>query len=102
MPLLGGVKGHKMAEEDDNEKELKAYLRDGVLSESAKKMLSTLTAREAKILRLKFGIDVDDEPNLEALKRQFDVTRQRIREIEEKALRRLRESGPDDDDPGAA
>ena len=60
-----------------------------------------LTAREAKVLRTKFGVNLENAPNLEDIAKQFDVTRERIREIEEKALKKLREQDGGDD-PSAA
>ncbi|WP_162071044.1 sigma-70 family RNA polymerase sigma factor [Burkholderia sp. THE68] len=54
------------------------------------KALATLTSREAKILRLRFGFDCSSEHTLEQLGQMFDVTRERIRQLESKALRRLR------------
>ena len=49
-----------------------------------------LTAREAKVLRMRFGIDMNTDNTLEEVGKQFDVTRERIRQIEAKALRKLR------------
>jgi RNA polymerase primary sigma factor len=53
-------------------------------------MLDDLTPREAKVLRMRFGIDMSSDHTLEEVGRQFDVTRERIRQIEAKALRKLR------------
>ncbi len=53
-------------------------------------ILSTLTPREAKVLRMRFGIDMNTDHTLEEVGKQFDVTRERIRQIEAKALRKLR------------
>ncbi|XBC38235.1 MAG: RNA polymerase sigma factor RpoD [Buchnera aphidicola (Floraphis choui)] len=53
-------------------------------------VLSGLTAREAKVLRMRFGIDMNTDHTLEEVGKQFDVTRERIRQIEAKALRKLR------------
>ena len=50
-------------------------------------MLSQLTPREAKVLRMRFGIDMNTDHTLEEVGKQFDVTRERIRQIEAKALR---------------
>lgn len=61
------------------------------LRESTIKVLTNLTAREAKVLRSRFGIDLSKDSNLEDIGRQFDVTRKRIKEIEEKALKKLRD-----------
>ena len=60
------------------------------LNESTRDILSTLTAREAKVLRMRFGIDMNTDHTLEEVGKQFDVTRERIRQIEAKALRKLR------------
>ena len=60
------------------------------LKESVSKMLSTLTPREAKVLRMRFGIEMNTDHTLEEVGKQFDVTRERIRQIEAKALRKLR------------
>lgn len=60
------------------------------LSEATKNVLSGLTAREAKVLRMRFGIDMNTDHTLEEVGKQFDVTRERIRQIEAKALRKLR------------
>ena len=50
----------------------------------------TLTTREAKVLRMRFGIEMNTDHTLEEVGKQFDVTRERIRQIEAKALRKLR------------
>ncbi len=60
------------------------------LSEATRGVLSGLTAREAKVLRMRFGIDMNTDHTLEEVGKQFDVTRERIRQIEAKALRKLR------------
>jgi RNA polymerase primary sigma factor len=60
------------------------------LTEATKDMLAGLTAREAKVLRMRFGIDMNTDHTLEEVGKQFDVTRERIRQIEAKALRKLR------------
>jgi len=60
------------------------------LSESVQKVLSSLTPREAKVLRMRFGINMNTDHTLEEVGKQFDVTRERIRQIEAKALRKLR------------
>ena len=60
------------------------------LKESTRNVLSGLTAREAKVLRMRFGIDMNTDHTLEEVGKQFDVTRERIRQIEAKALRKLR------------
>ncbi|OZA95800.1 MAG: hypothetical protein B7X52_06505, partial [Thiotrichales bacterium 34-46-19] len=60
------------------------------LSEAVELMLSTLSPREAKVLRMRFGIQMNTDHTLEEVGKQFDVTRERIRQIEAKALRKLR------------
>jgi RNA polymerase primary sigma factor len=60
------------------------------LREATKSVLGGLTAREAKVLRMRFGIDMNTDHTLEEVGKQFDVTRERIRQIEAKALRKLR------------
>jgi RNA polymerase primary sigma factor len=60
------------------------------LHEATRGVLSGLTAREAKVLRMRFGIDMNTDHTLEEVGKQFDVTRERIRQIEAKALRKLR------------
>jgi len=60
------------------------------LREATRGVLSGLTAREAKVLRMRFGIDMNTDHTLEEVGKQFDVTRERIRQIEAKALRKLR------------
>ncbi|MBA2653792.1 MAG: RNA polymerase sigma factor RpoD [Gammaproteobacteria bacterium] len=60
------------------------------LREATKTVLSSLTPREAKVLRMRFGIDMNTDHTLEEVGKQFDVTRERIRQIEAKALRKLR------------
>jgi RNA polymerase primary sigma factor len=60
------------------------------LQEATTDVLAGLTAREAKVLRMRFGIDMNTDHTLEEVGKQFDVTRERIRQIEAKALRKLR------------
>jgi RNA polymerase primary sigma factor len=60
------------------------------LREATLGVLATLTPREAKVLRMRFGIDMNTDHTLEEVGKQFDVTRERIRQIEAKALRKLR------------
>ena len=60
------------------------------LREVTKEVLESLTPREAKVLRMRFGIDMNTDHTLEEVGKQFDVTRERIRQIEAKALRKLR------------
>ena len=64
---------------------MQAGLRDVV-----KDILDSLTPREAKVLRMRFGIEMSTDHTLEEVGKQFDVTRERIRQIEAKALRKLR------------
>ncbi len=63
---------------------------DEGLREATRGVLSGLTAREAKVLRMRFGIEMNTDHTLEEVGKQFDVTRERIRQIEAKALRKLR------------
>ncbi len=60
------------------------------LGEATQKILAGLTPREAKVLRMRFGIGMNTDHTLEEVGKQFDVTRERIRQIEAKALRKLR------------
>ena len=87
---------------DDEDSHLGDFIEDGMaespidtatgqgLKESTKTVLSGLTAREAKVLRMRFGIEMNTDHTLEEVGKQFDVTRERIRQIEAKALRKLR------------
>jgi RNA polymerase primary sigma factor len=63
---------------------------DEGLKETTHAVLAGLTPREAKVLRMRFGIDMNTDHTLEEVGKQFDVTRERIRQIEAKALRKLR------------
>jgi len=60
------------------------------LRDATRDVLDTLTPREAKVLRMRFGIEMNTDHTLEEVGKQFDVTRERIRQIEAKALRKLR------------
>ena len=60
------------------------------LRDATREVLESLTAREAKVLRMRFGIEMNTDHTLEEVGKQFDVTRERIRQIEAKALRKLR------------
>jgi RNA polymerase primary sigma factor len=60
------------------------------LREATQQVLSCLTERESKVLRMRFGIDMSTDHTLEEIGQKFDVTRERIRQIEAKALRKLR------------
>ncbi|MDP2993395.1 MAG: sigma-70 family RNA polymerase sigma factor, partial [Deltaproteobacteria bacterium] len=78
----------------ENQKSLSPYdtVKEQELSESVKSILCTLSPREEKIIRLRFGIGEDAEYTLEEIGRRFNVSRERIRQIEKKALNRLRHS----------
>ena len=87
---------------DDEDSHLGDFIEDPVigspvelatgegLKEATRDVLGGLTAREAKVLRMRFGIDMNTDHTLEEVGKQFDVTRERIRQIEAKALRKLR------------
>jgi len=87
---------------DDEDSHLGDFIEDGNamspvdsatasgLQEATGNILEGLTAREAKVLRMRFGIDMNTDHTLEEVGKQFDVTRERIRQIEAKALRKLR------------
>jgi RNA polymerase primary sigma factor len=87
---------------DDEDSHLGDFIEDGAaisplelattqsLSEATHQILASLTPREAKVLRMRFGIDLNTDHTLEEVGKQFDVTRERIRQIEAKALRKLR------------
>ena len=60
------------------------------MKETTGDLLANLSPREAKVLKMRFGIDMSTDHTLEEVGRQFDVTRERIRQIEAKALRKLR------------
>ena len=87
---------------DDEDSHLGDFIEDGNgespidsataegLTEATRTVLAGLTAREAKVLRMRFGIDMNTDHTLEEVGKQFDVTRERIRQIEAKALRKLR------------
>jgi len=62
----------------------------GSLKDATREVLESLTPREAKVLRMRFGIEMNTDHTLEEVGKQFDVTRERIRQIEAKALRKLR------------
>ena len=66
---------------------------NGNLSEQTTKALATLTPREEKVLRMRFGIGEKSDHTLEEVGQNFDVTRERIRQIEAKALEKIREHG---------
>jgi len=87
---------------DDEDSHLGDFIEDQVvhspvdsatsegLKETTHSVLAGLTPREAKVLRMRFGIDMNTDHTLEEVGKQFDVTRERIRQIEAKALRKLR------------
>ncbi len=76
-------------EDTHSESPLDVATNEG-LTEATRAVLEGLTAREAKVLRMRFGIDMNTDHTLEEVGKQFDVTRERIRQIEAKALRKLR------------
>ena len=65
-------------------------IQNSSLSETVRQVLDSLSPREAKVLRMRFGIEMQSDHTLEEVGKQFDVTRERIRQIETKALRKLR------------
>jgi len=87
---------------DDEDSHLGDFIEDGTvdspidsatdqsLRDATTDVLGSLTAREAKVLRMRFGIEMNTDHTLEEVGKQFDVTRERIRQIEAKALRKLR------------
>ncbi|QTS83624.1 RNA polymerase sigma factor RpoD [Coxiella endosymbiont of Amblyomma nuttalli] len=76
--------------EDINTESPIDYATSSGLQEATREILATLTPREAKVLRMRFGIDMNTDHTLEEVGKQFDVTRERIRQIEAKSLRKLR------------
>lgn len=76
--------------EDTNSRSPVEAATTSSLREVTKEILDSLTPREAKVLRMRFGIDMNTDHTLEEVGKQFDVTRERIRQIEAKALRKLR------------
>lgn len=76
--------------EDSNAESPIDFATASGLGEATQEVLSSLTQREAKVLRMRFGIDMNTDHTLEEVGKQFDVTRERIRQIEAKALRKLR------------
>ena len=76
--------------EDQNAGSPVEMATDTGLTETVRDVLAGLTPREAKVLRMRFGIDMNTDHTLEEVGKQFDVTRERIRQIEAKALRKLR------------
>ncbi|KAF1019378.1 MAG: RNA polymerase sigma factor RpoD [Paracidovorax wautersii] len=76
-------------EDSANTAPIEAAMQAG-LRDVVKDILDSLTPREAKVLRMRFGIEMDNDHTLEEVGKQFDVTRERIRQIEAKALRKLK------------
>jgi RNA polymerase primary sigma factor len=76
--------------EDPNAVDPAMATTDNELAAAAREALGTLTAREEKVLRLRFGIDEKGDHTLEEVGQHFEVTRERVRQIEAKALRKLR------------
>jgi RNA polymerase primary sigma factor len=76
-------------EDSANTAPMEAAMQAG-LRDVVKDILDSLTPREAKVLRMRFGIEMDNDHTLEEVGKQFDVTRERIRQIEAKALRKLK------------
>ena len=76
--------------EDVNMESPVDYATSSGLQEATREILATLMPREAKVLRMRFGIDMNTDHTLEEVGKQFDVTRERIRQIEAKSLRKLR------------
>ncbi|MCY1293591.1 RNA polymerase sigma factor RpoD [compost metagenome] len=78
-----------MIADSDNATPADAALQAG-LRAVVREMLDELTPREAKVLRMRFGIDMASDHTLEEVGKQFDVTRERIRQIESKAMKKLK------------
>jgi RNA polymerase primary sigma factor len=76
--------------QDDNVQSPMDSATSSSLGGKTRDVLSSLTPREAKVLRMRFGIDMNTDHTLEEVGKQFDVTRERIRQIEAKAIRKLR------------
>ena len=76
-------------EDSSNTAPIEAAMQAG-LRDVVKDILDSLTPREAKVLRMRFGIEMSTDHTLEEVGKQFDVTRERIRQIEAKALRKLK------------
>ena len=76
--------------ENDKESSPADTVANSDLKDRVREVLKTLTPREEKVLKMRFGIDMSTDHTLEEVGKQFDVTRERIRQIEAKALRKLR------------
>ena len=81
--VVGSIKEHER-------KILDIATRSAKMPRKVSDVLAGLTPREAKVLRMRFSIDMNTDHTLEEVGKQFDVTRERIRQIEAKALRKLR------------
>jgi RNA polymerase primary sigma factor len=81
---------HEITSEDAETKSPMKFAEEANMIETIKKTLSELNPREARVIKLRFGIESTNEMTLEEVGREFEVTRERIRQIEAKALRRLR------------
>lgn len=79
--------------EDENIASLVDVVTNSCLKQAIQTVLNSLTWREAKVLRMRFGIGMNTDYTLEEVGKQFDVTRERIRQIEVKAMNKLRRSG---------
>jgi RNA polymerase primary sigma factor len=87
---------------DDDDSHLGDFIEDSVntapmdaavqagLRDIVKDVLDSLTPREAKVMRMRFGIEMTSDHTLEEVGKQFDVTRERVRQIEAKALRKMK------------
>lgn len=90
-PLVQGEENRLLdVLENDEEPDPDAGLINESLSKEVERALSTLTQREAEVIRLYFGIGVEHSLTLEEIGEKFDLTRERVRQIKEKAIRRLR------------
>ncbi|MEM0995727.1 MAG: sigma-70 family RNA polymerase sigma factor [Bacteroidota bacterium] len=92
-PLVQGEENRLLdVLENDEEPDPDATLMSESLSKEVERALSTLTEREAEVIRLYFGIGVEHSLTLEEIGEKFDLTRERVRQIKEKAIRRLRQT----------
>lgn len=90
------------SKDDELKKVLKRHLESKHSNEDVDDFIAKLTAREMKVLRVEFDVESSMECGLEKQVKQFDITKERIKEVEEKALRKLKANGPDSDGPDAA